>query len=225
MQIEKIAVIRTDFAEKFGIPRQSGLVEELEAKIIFEPKYRDRSALKGLEGYSHIWLIWGFSEARRDSWSPTVRPPRLGGEKRVGVFATRSPFRPNSMGLSCVRIERIEWDTTEGSAIIVRGADMLDKTPIYDIKPFLPYADNHLDAKGGFAELFADYGLEVTIPEKWEKEIPKGKLSAIRGVLSQDPRPSYQNDPKRIYGMEFAGMNIRFRVDGNELTVCEVQKI
>ena len=225
MQIEKIAVIRTDFAEKFGIPRQSGLVEELEAKIIFEPKYRDRSALKGLEGYSHIWLIWGFSEARRDSWSPTVRPPRLGGEKRVGVFATRSPFRPNSMGLSCVRIERIEWDTTEGPAIIVRGADMLDKTPIYDIKPFLPYADNHLDAKGGFAEQFADYSLEVTIPEKWEKEIPKGKLSAIRGVLSQDPRPSYQNDSKRIYGMEFAGMNIRFRVDGNELTVCEVQKI
>lgn len=225
MQIERIAVIRTDFAEKFGIPRQSGLVEELEARIVFEPGYRDRSAFKGLEEYSHIWLIWGFSEARRDGWSPTVRPPRLGGDVRMGVFATRSPFRPNALGLSCVRIERIEWDTKEGPAIIVRGADMLDQTPIYDIKPFLPYADNHLDAKGGFAEQFADYGLEVTIPERWEKEIPGGKLSAIRGVLSQDPRPSYQNDPERIYGMKFAGMNIRFRVNGNELMVCEVQKL
>lgn len=241
MQIEKIATIHTDFSEKFGIPRQSGLVEELEGRIVFEPIYRDPSALKGLEGYSNIWLIWGFSEAKRrgiqksespgedsdlrKAWAPTVRPPRLGGDERMGVFATRSPFRPNSLGLSCVRIERIEQDKEMGMMIVVRGADMLDGTPIYDIKPFLPYVDNHPEARGGFSDRFAEYGLDVSIPEDLERQIPKSKLSAVRGVLAQDPRPSYQNDPDRIYGMEFAGMNIRFRVKDKRLTVCEVQKI
>lgn len=225
MEIREIARIHTDFSEKFGIPRQSGLVGELEAEIIFQPEYRNPEAFRGLEGYSHIWLIWEFSQSVREKWSPTVRPPRLGGDVRMGVFATRSPFRPNPIGLSCVRLDRIEWSRKNGPVLHVRGADLLDGTPIYDIKPFLPHVDNHPDAQGGFAEQFAEYGLAVQIPEEWERRIPAEKRAAVRGVLEQDPRPSYQNDPERVYGMNFAGLNIRFRVTEGTLTVCGVDKI
>ena len=225
MEIHEIAHMHTAFSEKSGIPRQSGLVKELEAEIVFLPEYRNPDALRGLEGYSHIWLIWEFSRAVRGKWSPTVRPPRLGGGVRMGVFATRSPFRPNPVGLSCVRLNRIVWNGENGPVLHVSGADLLDGTPIYDIKPFLPHVDNHPDAKGGFAEQFAEYGLEVQMPEQWERKIPAGKRAAVRGVLAQDPRPAYQNDPERIYGMNFAGLNIRFRVAEGILTVCEVAEL
>lgn len=224
--MQVIATIRTDFPTKFGIPRQSGIVDTLRAKIVFEPAYRNPDALRGLEDFSHVWLIWQFSgNARRETWSPTVRPPRLGGNTRMGVFATRSPFRPNPIGLSSVRIEEIQLHTKEGPVIWVSGADLMDGTPIYDIKPFIPYADNHLDARGGFTNDTSGYTLAVTFPEHLLEQVPASHREALRGVLAHDPRPSYQHDPERVYGMEFAGMEIRFRVDGEQLIVCSVAPI
>jgi len=217
-----IARIRTDFATKFGIPRQSGLVDALKGTIVFEPEYQNPDALRGLEGFSHIWLIWQFSEAVRDKWSPTVRPPRLGGNTRIGVFATRSPFRPNSIGLSSVKLEGVELHTDLGPIVHVSGADLLDNTPIYDIKPYLAYTDSHPDAVGGFIEPMQDYGLEVDFPKQWLCLIPEERREAVIGVLRQDPRPSYHNDPERIYGLEFAGFDIRFTVRDNVLSVCMV---
>lgn len=218
-----IARIQSAFPEKFGIPRQSGLVDELPAKIIFEPEYRVPEAVRGLEDFSHLWLIWEFSEAKRDTWSPTVRPPRLGGNQRLGVFATRSPYRPNPIGLSCVRLERVELDGSLGPVIHVRGADLMDGTPIYDIKPYLPYADCHPEAVGGFAAQKPVGKLRVEIPEELCAAVSGELLSALRGVLAQDPRPAYQKDPKRVYGLSFAGMEVRFQVDGDALTVCGIE--
>ena len=222
LTVEVIAYIHTDFPEKFGIPRQSGLVDT-RAEIVFEPAYRNPDALRGLEDYSHIWLLWGFSGTERAKWSPTVRPPRLGGNQRMGVFATRSPFRPNQLGLSCVELERIE--ERKGAGCVLRGADLMDKTPIYDIKPYLPYVDSHADAKGGFAQQVKEYELKVEIPDEWMEIIPKEQRKILLRILAQDPRPSYQEDPERIYGMEYAGMNIRFRVKENILIVCEVERM
>lgn len=219
-----IAHIRTDFPAKFGIPRQSGLISDLKGKIIFEPKYRIPEAFRGLDGFSHIWLIWQFSEAVRSEWSPTVRPPRLGGNKRMGVFATRSPFRPNAIGLSCVKLEKIIHDEKDGTVLMVSGADMMDGTPILDIKPYLPLADSHPEASGGFAKEHEDHSLNVEIPHILLQTIPECKRSALRAVLAHDPRPAYQNDPGRIYGFEFAGMEIKFAVHGNLLTVTDIKK-
>ena len=218
-QLKIIARIRSDFSEKFGIPRQSGLVEELKATIVFEPEFRNPDALRGLEGFSHLWLIWQFSKAVREDWSPTVRPPRLGGNERLGVFATRSPFRPNPIGLSCVRLDRVELHPELGPVIHVAGADLMDGTPIYDIKPYLPYADCKPDALGGFASLPKEATLEVDCPEKLLTRFPADRRAALLAVLAQDPRPSYQNDPERVYGMAFAGFNIRFTVAKDVLTV------
>lgn len=223
--IKPIAHIKTDFTSKFGIPRQSGLVDELKATIIFEPEFRNPDALRGLEGYSHIWLLWQFSECAEKEWSPTVRPPRLGGNKRMGVFASRSPFRPNSIGLSCVKLKEIVATEEFGMVLKVSGADLLDGTPIIDIKPYLPYVDSHPDASGGFALQEKEGTLEIDFSEELEKIIPENKQKALRAVLKQDPRPQYQNDPERIYGLEFAGFNIRFKIDGNLLTVVDVEKI
>lgn len=222
-RMKYIARIHSGFPEKFGIPRQSGLVKELKAKIVFEPEYRNPHAFRGLEGYSHIWILWQFSEAVRETWSPTVHPPRLGGNKHMGVFATRSPFRPNPIGLSCVQLERIEWDEKMGPILHVLGGDFLDNTPVYDIKPYLPYTDSHPDAVGGFADAFTDYSLKVEFPEPLLLQIPGEYRREIVGILSQDPRPSYQNDPERIYGVAYRGYNIRFRVRDGVLTVCQVQ--
>ena len=222
--MEIIATIRSDFPTKFGIPRQSGLVEELEADIVFEPPYRNPDALRGLEGFSHLWLIWQFSQAVRESWSPTVRPPRLGGNVRMGVFATRSPFRPNPIGLSCVRLERIEQHPQWGPVLWVAGADLMDGTPIYDIKPYLPYADCRPEALGGFAPAPAGARLAVDIPPELLERVPEDKRAALAGVLSQDPRPSYQHDPERVYGMAFAGLEVRFQVEGDRLKVVSVER-
>lgn len=219
-----IARIQSAFPEKFGIPRQSGLVEELTAKIVFEPEYRVPEAVRGLEEFSHIWLVWEFSKAVRDTWSPTVRPPRLGGNQRLGVFATRSPYRPNPIGLSCVKLDRIEINAALGPVIHVRGADLMDDTPIYDIKPYLPYADSHPEAIGGFAAQRPEGRLNVEIPEPWLSLIPEADRAALIGVLEQDPRPAYQRDPERSYGLSFAGLEVRFRVDGENLLVCQVEK-
>ncbi len=221
MQI--IARIRSDFPSKFGIPRQSGLVESLRSTIVFEPGFRQPEALRGLEDYSHLWLIWEFSEAKREEWTPTVRPPRLGGNQRMGVFATRSPFRPNSLGLSSVRLLGMESTPREGTVLHVAGADLLDQTPIYDIKPYLAFTDSHPDAKGGFADLSRDYGLDVHIPPELLDKVDPAKREALLGVLAHDPRPSYQDDPERIYGMDFADLEIRFQVEGKTLTVCELK--
>ena len=221
-QMKIIARIRTDFPTKFGIPRQSGLIDALKATIVFEPEYRNPDALRGLEGYSHIWLIWGFSEAERDTWSPTVRPPRLGGNKRVGVFATRSPFRPNAIGLSSVKLLSVEQLPDLGSVLHVSGADLMDNTPIYDIKPYITYTDSHPDAVGGFVDGLKDFELKVDFPESLIHLIPEEHREALMGVLGHDPRPSYQNDPDRIYGLEFAGFDIRFTVRESILFVCEV---
>lgn len=221
-QVKIVAHIRSDFQQKFGIPRQSGLVDALEADIIFTPEFRDPEALRGLEGFSHLWLIWEFSQARRAKWSPTVRPPRLGGNQRMGVFATRSPFRPNPMGLSCVKLKEVRLHTPDGPVIRVTGADLLDGTPIYDIKPYLPYADCKPEAVGGFASAPKEATLTVTLPPELEEKVPEAKRAALRGVLAQDPRPSYQDDPERVYGMGFAGLDVRFRVAGGRLTVVEV---
>ena len=214
-----IATIRSDFPTKFGIPRQSGLVEELKATIVFEPAYRNPDALRGLEEFSHIWLIWQFSEAVRDKWSPTVRPPRLGGNTRMGVFATRSPFRPNAIGLSCVRLEEIRKDPKLGTVLVVSGADLMDGTPILDIKPYLPYADSHPEALGGFTGNVGGKVLEVDFPPELLAQVPEGKRGALIGVLSRDPRPSYQHDPDRVYGMAFGGWEVGFSVDGDTLRV------
>lgn len=217
-----IARLRCNFTTKFGLPRQSGLVEELSATVVFEPEYRNPDALRGIEGYSHLWLIWGFSRNQREGWSPVVRPPRLGGNTRMGVFATRSPFRPNPIGLSCVRLTAVEKDDKLGTVLRVAGADMMDGTPIYDIKPYLPYADSRPDAVGGFADERAAYALEVTVTPQQLSVLPPDSRAALEGVLSGDPRPSYQHDPNRVYGFEYAGCDVRFTVDGGRLTVVEI---
>lgn len=221
--MKTIARIQSAFPEKFGIPRQSGLVDELQARIVFEPAYRNPDALRGLDAFSHLWVIWEFSEAKRDSWSPTVRPPRLGGNQRLGVFATRSPYRPNPVGLSCVRLDRVELDSDLGPVLYVRGADLMDGTPIYDIKPYLPYADCRPEATGGFASDRPEAKLQVNIPESLCSVTSAETLSALRGVLAQDPRPAYQKDPERIYGLSFAGTEVRFQVDGEQLTVIGIE--
>ena len=223
MEIEVIARIHTDFENKFGIPRQSGLVESLMGEIVFEPKYRNPDAVRGMQDFSHLWLIWEFSKAKRDGWTATVRPPRLGGNERVGVFATRSPFRPNPLGLSCVKLERVEFDPVRGPVIIVSGIDMLDGTPIYDIKPYVPHADLRPDAVGGFADAHRDDKVEVVFPDELIAKVPAEKREALIGVLAGDPRPSYQDDPERIYGFGFAGMEVKFRVDKSVLTVCGIE--
>jgi len=217
-----IAKIHTDFPTKFGIPRQSGLVPSLKGRIVFEPPYRNADALRGLEDFSHIWLLWEFSQAVRSGWSPTVRPPRLGGNRRMGVFATRSPFRPNPIGLSCVKLEEIVWQGEEGPVLWVSGADLLDGTPIYDIKPYLPFTDSQPAATGGFADGVRDRQLTVNCPPALWQRVPQPHRQALLDILAQDPRPSYQHDPERVYGMTFAGMEIRFTVDGDVLTVREV---
>lgn len=217
-----IARIRSDFAEKFGIPRQSGLVNALRSAVVFEPEFRNPDALRGIGDFSHLWLIWEFSEAIRENWSPTVRPPRLGGNERVGVFATRSPFRPNPIGLSCVRLEEVRQDSTFGTILIVSGADLMDGTPIYDIKPYIPYADAHPEANGSFAQEAPQPTLTVDFPSELLARIPADRREALCAVLALDPRPSYQNDPTRIYGMRFADRNIRFTVQDNTLTVCDI---
>ena len=217
-----IARIHTDFPQKFGIPRQSGLADALEAHIVFERAYRNPDALRGIEQYSHLWLIWGFSQSAREGFTPMVRPPRLGGNTRVGVFATRSPFRPNALGLSCVRLERIEMNDILGPVLFVRGADLLDQTPIYDVKPYLPYVDSHPDARGGFAEETRDYALAVDFPPELLSRLPAEHRAAAVAVLENDPRPGYQEDG-RSYGLAFAGFNICFTVCAGRLTVTAVE--
>ena len=218
-----IARMHSDFATKFGIPRQSGLVEELRGQIVFEPEYRNAEALRGIEGFSHLWLIWEFSEAVRRDWSPTVRPPRLGGNARMGVFATRSPFRPNALGLSCVRLLKVTREHVLGPVLHVGGADLMDGTPIYDIKPYVPYADCHPDALGGFAPAKPEQQLTVVFPNQWLDRVPPDRREALRGVLSNDPRPAYQHGEDRVYGFSFAGLEVRFTVTGQTLTVCAVE--
>lgn len=220
-----IARIRSDFTEKFGIPRQSGLVEALEARIVFEPEYRNPDAVRGMEGFSHIWLIWQFSRAVRANWSPTVRPPRLGGNTRMGVFATRSPFRPNALGLSSVKLLKVEPNTPQGPVLTVGGADLLDSTPIFDIKPYLPYVDAHPDARGGFTDTTKFYTLQVQAEPEVLEQIPADKRDALLGVLRSDPRPSYQHDPERLYGLSFGGVEVKFKVDGDVLTVVSTGKL
>ena len=224
INIQVIAKMRSDFPTKFGIPRQSGLVEELESTIVFEPEFRNSDALRGIEGYSHLWLIWQFSQAVRQDWSPTVRPPRLGGNTRMGVFATRSPFRPNHLALSCVRLLGVEHTEAEGTVLHVAGADLMDGTPIVDIKPYIPYSDSFPDARGGFTDTAEDFILEVVFPEHLLNTLPENKRQAAIGVLSHDPRPSYQRKPDRVYGLGFAGFDIRFTVEEKVLTVCDVLK-
>ena len=217
-----IARIHNGFSEKFGIPRQSGLVRGTRSAIVFEPAYRNPDAMRGIEGFSHLWLIWAFSRAEREGWSPTVRPPRLGGNTRMGVFATRSPFRPNAIGLSCVELLGVELHTPQGPVLTVGGADLLDGTPIYDIKPYLPHADCHPEATGGFAAEKAGYALSVSCPPALLARIPEDKRGVILELLAQDPRPSYQSDPQRVYGMTYGGCNVRFTVADGVLTVCGV---
>ena len=223
MEITPIARIRTDFGSKFGVPRQSGVVQELTARIVFEPTYRNPDALRGLEDFSHLWLIWHFSEVKQESWSPTVRPPRLGGNTRMGVFATRSPYRPNPLGLSSVRIVGIDLHTPDGPVITVAGADLMDGTPIFDVKPYLAYADSHPDAKGGFIEGLTDRSVTVHCDEAHLSPLPAETRKSLLAVLAHDPRPTYQNDPDRVYGMEFAGHNVRFTVADGVLTVVEIE--
>ena len=223
MDVKIIARIENDFTEKFGVPRQSGLAD-IRSKIIFEPEFRVAEAFRGLEGFTHIWLLWHFSEAVRDKWSPTVRPPRLGGNTRMGVFATRSPFRPNSIGLSSVKLEKIELNTPEGPVLYVSGADLMNGTPIIDIKPYLAYTDSHPEASGGFALTEREGRLRVNIPEDAAKAIPKEKLSGLIEVLSQDPRPQYQSDTDRIYTMSFGGFEVSFMTDNSVLTVTDIKK-
>ena len=220
--IQPIARMRSDFASKFGIPRQSGLVEELRSTIVFEPEYRNPDALRGIEEFSHLWLIWQFSEAVRQDWSPTVRPPRLGGNTRMGVFATRSPFRPNNLGLSSVRLLGVEQTKDFGMVLHVGGADLMDGTPIFDIKPYIPYGDCHMDATGGFTDRAGEFLLDVDFPRELLEKLPPDKREAAKAVLSHDPRPSYQRNEDRIYGMTFAGQDIRFTVREDTLTVTEV---
>lgn len=225
VEIQVIARMHSDFASKFGIPRQSGLVEELRSTIVFEPEFRNADALRGIEDFSHLWLIWQFSEAVRTGWSPTVRPPRLGGNTRMGVFATRSPFRPNNLGLSSVRLLGVEETAEFGTVLHVGGADLMDGTPIFDIKPYIPYGDCHMDATGGFTDTAGEFLLEVHFPDKLLEILPKDKRQAAIGVLRHDPRPSYQRKPERVYGLTFAGCDIRFRVAEDQLTVVAVERI
>lgn len=222
--MKTIARIKTDMPDKFGIPRQSGIVKELEGKIIFEPEYRVKEALQGIEEFSHLWLLWEFSENRRDSWSPTVRPPRLGGEIRKGVFATRSPFRPNPIGMSCVKLERIEYTKELGPIIYVSGVDLMNDTPIYDIKPYITYTDSRPDAVQGFAEEFKDYSLKIEFPQELLNIIPKDKQAGLIGILKHDPRPAYQNLPDRVYGVRYMDFDIHFKVKNNILTVTDIKK-
>ena len=219
-----IARVHSDFSSKFGVPRQSGLVDALESTVVFEPEYRNADALRGLEGFSHLWLVWVFDQAIRETWSPTVRPPRLGGNQRMGVFATRSPFRPNPIALSSVKLSSIQQTADFGTVLKIRGADLMNGTPILDIKPYIPYADSHPDAVGGFAATPAGETLEVTIPESLLSRIPAERQEALRGVLAQDPRPHYQNDPERVYGFGFAGLEVKFSVNGTQLTVTDIQQ-
>lgn len=220
--IRPIARMHSDFSGKFGIPRQAGIVPELEGLVVFEPEYRDPQALRGIEGFSHLWLIWQFSENLREGWSPTVRPPRLGGNERMGVFATRSPFRPNSLGLSCVRLLAVEEEPGLGKVLRVGGADLMDGTPIFDIKPYVPYADCKAEASGGFAP-DAGRTLKVAYAPGVASTLPESKLEALTGVLANDPRPQYQHDPERLYAMDFGGFTLRFTVEGDCLTVREAE--
>ena len=220
-----IARMHSDFTTKFGIPRQSGLVEELRSTIVFEPEYRNQDALRGIEDFSHLWIIWQFSEAVRQGWSPTVRPPRLGGNTRMGVFATRSPFRPNNLGLSCVKLLGVEHTEKYGTVLHVGGADLMDGTPIFDIKPYIPYSDCKPKASGGFTDHAGDFLLEVDFPQELLKKLPEEKQKAAVGVLSHDPRPSYQRNADRVYGLNFAGFDIRFTVNENRLTVQAVEPL
>ncbi len=222
VNIQVIARMRSDFATKFGIPRQSGLVEELRSTIVFEPEFRNPDALRGIADFSHLWIIWQFSEAVRTGWSPTVRPPRLGGNTRMGVFATRSPFRPNNLGLSSVKLLGVEQTADYGTVLHVGGADLMDGTPIFDIKPYIPYGDCHIDATGGFTDTAGEFLLTVEFPDELLSRLPEDKREAAIGVLSHDPRPSYQRKPDRIYGLTFAGFDIRFQVKEDVLTVVEV---
>ena len=223
ISMDVIAVMHSDFPTKFGIPRQSGLAEALQSTIVFEPAYRNPEALRGIEGFSHLWILWQFSQAVRQDWSPTVRPPRLGGNTRMGVFATRSPFRPNAIGLSCVRLLSVEHTQDMGTVLHIGGADLMDGTPILDIKPYIPYCDAHPEAMGGFTQDAGDYLLEVYFPENLKQRLPAEKQEAICQVLSHDPRPSYHKDSDRVYGLSFAGFDIRFRVKDTVLTVVDVQ--
>lgn len=225
INIKVIARMRSDFPTKFGIPRQSGLVDALQSTIVFEPDYQNTDALRGIEEYSHLWIIWQFSESVRHEWSPTVRPPRLGGNTRMGVFATRSPFRPNNLGLSCVKLLQVERTRAQGTVLHVAGADLMDGTPIFDIKPYIPYSDCIPEATGGFTDSAGDFLLNVDFPDHLLNLLPKSKQQAAVGVLSHDPRPSYQRKPDRVYGLTFAGYDIRFTVDGTTLQVKEVNKI
>jgi len=225
VSIQVIARMRSDFATKFGIPRQSGLVEELRSTIVFEPEFRNPDALRGIEEFSHLWIIWQFSDAVRQGWSPTVRPPRLGGNTRMGVFATRSPFRPNNLGLSSVKLLGVEHTEKYGTVLHVGGADLMDGTPIFDIKPYIPYGDAHPEATGGFTDRAGDFLLTVQFPQELLAVLPEDKREAAIGVLSHDPRPSYQRKPDRVYGLTFAGFDIRFTVREDTLTVTEVAPI
>lgn len=222
-EIKVIAHIKTDFPTKFGVPRQSGLTDS-EAEIIFEPEYRVKEAFRGLEEYSHIWVLWEFSQVDSKKWSPTVRPPRLGGNKRKGVFATRSPFRPNPIGLSCLELIRINWEAKEGPILIVRGADMVDGTPVYDIKPYLTYVDCREDAKSGFADQAKEYHLQVKFENDCEKKLNEKEKQILIQILQQDPRPAYQKNPDRVYGMEYAEYEIKFKVNHQELYVTDIKR-
>ena len=222
--MKTIAKIRNDFKEKFGIPRQSGITEDMEAKIVFEPEYRVRESLRGIEEYSHLWLIWEFSEAKRESWSPTVRPPRLGGNKRMGVFATRSPYRPNPIGLSSVRLIRIE-ESAEGLVLIVGGADLLDGTPIYDIKPYLAFTDSHPEAISGFADKVKDQSVTVVFPKELLSLVPENMQKTLIKVLEGDPRPHYKTDPDYEYGMRHSNLEVKFKVNGETLTVTAIEAV
>ena len=219
-----IGHIRTDFPSKFGIPRQSGLIDSLKGKIILEPEYRNPQVYKGIEEFSHIWLLWEFSEAKKEHWSATVKPPRLGGKKRMGVFATRAPFRPNNIGLSCVKLDRVEQDEKDGPVLWVAGVDLLDGTPIYDIKPYIPLTDCHPEASEGYTRETKIHELKVEFPEELLNQYPEEKRQAVLGILSQDPLPPYFQDPERVYGVPFAGFDVKFRVDGDLLIVCGLEK-
>lgn len=225
VQLKIIARIHTAFPDKFGVPRQSGLVPELQGKIVFEPEFRNPDAVRCIEDYSHLWLIWQFSKAVREDWSPTVRPPRLGGNTRIGVFASRSPFRPNALGLSSVKLEKVEMDPQLGPVLYVSGVDMMDGTPIFDIKPYLVYADSHPEATGGLIGIRKGDPLQVIWCEDTLQRVPEEQQEALRAVLQEDPRPRYQEDPQRVYGMTFAGQNIKFRVEERTLYVLEVEQL
>ena len=225
LELKIIAKIKTDFPTKFGIPRQSGLIKTLKGKIVFEPEYRNNEALRGLDGFSHLWILWKFSESVCDTWSPTVRPPRLGGNKRMGVFATRSPFRPNPIGLSSVKLERIYSDGENGTVIEVSGADLMDGTPIYDIKPYIAYTDSHPDALGGFSGDVFENSLTVEIPDDIAKSIPKELSDPLEEILKNDPRPGYKADGERIYSFEYADYNIKFVVKDNIISVISIKKL